>query len=106
MQLRQPLIESSIVSLSACGYRQDVPFGTMPKLEIRVQPHAWAVYDQGRTLPRAAASAGVQDRRLTARIPLASLKDPSRVFLQVRTGSRRSAWGQTPWWIVEIQGRP
>ncbi|HEX4497934.1 MAG TPA: PIG-L family deacetylase, partial [Thermoanaerobaculia bacterium] len=73
MQLRQPLIESSIVSLSACGYRQDVPFGTMPKLEIRVQPHAWAVYDQGRTLPRAAASAGVQDRRLTARIPLASL---------------------------------
>jgi hypothetical protein len=74
----------------------------MPKLEIRVRPHAWTVSDQGVALPRTAASGSVQDRRFTARIPLASLKDPSRVFLQVRTGSRRSALGQTPWWIVEL----
>ena len=30
-----------------CGYRPDVPFAVMPKLEIRVRPHAWTVADQG-----------------------------------------------------------
>ena len=102
MALRQPLGEDSNISLSAFGYRPDVPFATMPKLEIRVAPHAWTVRDQGQLLPRTSAWGGVQDRRLVARLPLASLNAPLRVFLQVRAGSRRSASGQTPWWIVEL----
>jgi len=69
---------------------------------IRIAPHAWTVRDQGLILPRAAAWGGTQGRTLAARIPLASLNDPRRLFLQVRTGSRRSASGQTPWWIVEL----
>ena len=103
MELQEPLTEGSAVSLSALGYRPDVPFAAMPKLEVRIEPHAWTVRDQGRVLPRAAAWGGAQDRRLVARIPLASLNDPRRLFLQVRTGSRRSALGQTPWWLVELR---
>lgn len=103
MELRQPLTEGAAVALSAFGYRPDVPFAAMPKLEVRIEPHAWTVRDQGRLLPRAAAWGGAQDRKLVARIPLASLNDPRRLFLQVRTGSRRSALGQTPWWIVELR---
>lgn len=102
MELRQPLAEGMSVSLSAFGYRSDVPFADLPKLEIRIEPRAWTVRDQSRILPRTAACATVTDRRLTARIPLASLGDPRHLFLQVRTGSRRSALGQTPWWIVEL----
>jgi len=103
MELQEPLTEGSAVSLSALGYRPDVPFAAMPKLEVRIGPHAWTVRDQGRVLPRAAAWGGAQDHRLVARIPLASLNDPRRLFLQVRTGSRRSALGQTPWWLVELR---
>ncbi len=103
MELQEPLTEGSAVSLSALGYRSDVPFAAMPKLEVRIEPHAWTVRDQGRALPRSAAWGGAQDRKLVARIPLASLNDPRRLFLQVRTGSRRSALGQTPWWIVELR---
>jgi mycothiol S-conjugate amidase len=106
MELPRPLGEASDVSLSALGYRPDVPFAAMPKLEIRVRPQAWTVRDQGRLLPPAAASANVTGRKLVARIPLATLRDPRHLFLQVRTGSRRSLLGQTPWWIVEIQDRP
>jgi LmbE family N-acetylglucosaminyl deacetylase len=102
MALRQPLGDESSVSLSAFGYRPDVSFAAMPKLEIRIAPHAWTVRDQGRLLPRAAAWGGAQGRTLAARIPLASLNAPRRVFLQVRAGSRRSASGQTPWWIVDL----
>jgi LmbE family N-acetylglucosaminyl deacetylase len=103
MELQQPLAEGSAVSLSALGYRPDVSFATMPKLEVRIEPHAWTVRDQERALPRSAAWGGAQDRKLVARIPLASLNDPRRLFLQVRTGSRRSELGQTPWWIVELR---
>ncbi|HEY4573089.1 MAG TPA: hypothetical protein VIJ26_03980, partial [Thermoanaerobaculia bacterium] len=103
MELQQPLTEGATVSLSALGYRPDIPFAAMPKLEVRIEPHAWTVRDQGRLLPRTAAWGGAQDRKLVARIPLASLNDPRRLFLQVRTGSRRSELGQTPWWIVELR---
>jgi LmbE family N-acetylglucosaminyl deacetylase len=103
MELQEPLTEGSAVSLSALGYRPDVPFAAMPKLEVRIEPHAWTVRDQGKVLPRSAAWGGAQDRKLVARIPLAALNDPRHLFLQVRTGSRRSALGQTPWWIVELR---
>jgi LmbE family N-acetylglucosaminyl deacetylase len=103
MELQQPLTEGSAVSLSALGYRPDVPFAAMPKLEVRIEPHVWTVRDQGKLLPRSVAWGGAQDRKLVARIPLASLNDPRRLFLQVRTGSHRSALGQTPWWIVELR---
>jgi hypothetical protein len=102
MTLRQPLGEDSTVALSVCGYRPDIPFAEMPKLEIRIASHGWTVRDQGLLLPRTAAWGGIQDRRLGARLPLASLNDPRRLLFQLRPGSRRSASGQTPWWIVEL----
>jgi len=104
MDLPEPLKEGSAVSLSVFGYRQDVAFQAMPKLELWVEPHAYTVRDQARTLPRSTALAVATGRRIEARIPLAALGDPGRLFLQVRTSSRRSRQGQTPWWIVELRG--
>src|SRR5436305_1146658 len=46
--LAQPLQEKSAVTLYAFGYRPDRPFGGMPKLAVRVGPHAWTVRDQER----------------------------------------------------------
>ena len=63
MALREPLGEESAVSLSAVGYRPDVPFAAMPKLEIRIAPHAWTVRDQGQLLPRTAAWGGTRVER-------------------------------------------
>jgi mycothiol S-conjugate amidase len=103
LDLQHPLAEGSTLSLSAFGYRPDRPFAAMPKLQLRIEPRSWTVRDQNQVLPRGAAWATVTDRRLVARLPLASLGDPRRIFLQVRTGSRRSALGQTPWWIVELR---
>lgn len=103
MDLQEPLLEGSAVSLSAFGYRPDRAFAAMPKLEVRIEPHAYAVRDQVRLLPRSAAWATTRGRKLMARLPLASLGDPSRLFLQVRTSSPRTPLGQTPWWIVELR---
>jgi len=103
MDLREALPEGSAVSLSAFGYRPDRAFAAMPKLEVRIEPHAYSVRDQIRLLPRSTAWAAVRGRKLVARLPLASLGDPNRLFLQVRTSSPRTLSGQTPWWIVELR---
>jgi LmbE family N-acetylglucosaminyl deacetylase len=103
MDLQEALPEGSAVSLSAFGYRPDRAFAAMPKLEVRIEPHAHSVREQDRPLPRSTAWAAVRGRKLTARIPLASLGDPTRIFLQVRTSSPRTPLGQTPWWIVKLR---
>jgi LmbE family N-acetylglucosaminyl deacetylase len=103
MDLPEPLNEGSAVSLSVFGYRQDVAFQDMPKLEVWIEPHAYTVRDQARALPRSAAWAVATGNRIEARIPLDSLGDPRRLFLQVRTSSTRTPQGQTPWWIVELR---
>jgi LmbE family N-acetylglucosaminyl deacetylase len=103
MDLEEPLPEGSAVSLSAFGYKPDVPFPALPKLEVRIEPHAYTVRDQNRPLPRGTVWAVAAGRRVEARIPLDSLGDPRRLFLQVRTSSPRTPRGQTPWWIVELR---
>ncbi|HEV2855206.1 MAG TPA: PIG-L family deacetylase [Thermoanaerobaculia bacterium] len=106
MDLRRPLPEGSAVSLSAFGYRPGLSFAGMPKLELRIEPHAYTVRDQGRSLPRSTVGAAAKGRQLAARIPLSSLGNPQRLFLQVRTSTPRTPLGQTPWWIVELRGTP
>ncbi|MEA2604379.1 MAG: hypothetical protein QOF89_5371 [Acidobacteriota bacterium] len=102
--LERPLPEGSAVTLYAFGYRPDRPFGAMPKLAVRVEPHAYTVADQERALPRATVQAVASGRRLVARIPLAALGDPRHLFLRAQTSTPRAPLGQTPWWVVELRG--
>jgi len=102
--LERPLPEGSAVTLYAFGYRPDRPFGAMPKLAVRVEPHAYTVADQERALPRATVQASAVGHRLVARIPLAALGDPRHLFLRAQTSTPRAPLGQTPWWVVEVRG--
>ncbi len=90
------------VTVAAFGYRPDRPFARMPKLEMQIEPGVWSVRDQGKPLPRATAWGAAIGRRVMVRLPLAALGDPDRLFLQIRTGSRRTVAGQTPWWVVTL----
>jgi len=102
--LERPLPEGSAVTLYAFGYRPDRPFGGMPKLAVRVEPHAYTVADQERPLPRATVRAVASGHKLVARIPLAALGDPRHLFLRAQTSTPRAPLGQTPWWVVEVRG--
>jgi LmbE family N-acetylglucosaminyl deacetylase len=102
--LERPQPEGSAVILYVFGYRPDRLFGAMPKLAVRVEPHAYTVSDQERALPRATVRAAVVGHRLVARIPLAALGDPRHLFLRAQTSTPRAPLGQTPWWVVELRG--
>jgi LmbE family N-acetylglucosaminyl deacetylase len=104
--LAQPLPEKAAATFYAFGYRPDRPFGAMPKLAVRVEPHGWTVRDQERLLPRATVEASAGGRRLVARIPLPALGDPHQLFLRAQTSTPRASLGQTPWWVLELRAGP
>ena len=52
MDLQELLSEGSAVSLSTFGYRPDVPFSALPKLEVRIEPHTYVSATRTAPLPR------------------------------------------------------
>lgn len=100
--LVRALPEGTMVNLYAFGYRPGRLFGTMPKLAIRVGLDVLRVRDQERSLPRTTVEAHVGGTKLTARIPLAALGDPDRIFLHAETRLRDTSLNQTPWWVLEL----
>jgi len=100
--LVRALPEGTSVNLYAFGYRPDRPFGSMPKLALRIGAETLTIRDQDRILPRATAEARVTGAKLTARIPLAALGDPDRLFLHAETRLRNTSLNQTPWWVLEL----
>jgi len=100
--LVRALPEGTSVNLYAFGYRPDRPFGSMPKLALRIGVETLTIRDQDRILPRTTAEARVTGAKLTARIPLAALGDPDRLFLHAETRLRDTSLNQTPWWVLEL----
>jgi hypothetical protein len=100
--LVRALPEGTSVNLYAFGYRPGRPFGTMPKLAVRIGVETLTVRDQDRSLPRTTIEARVTGAKLTARIPLAALGDPDRLFLHAETRLRDTFLNQTPWWVLEL----
>jgi LmbE family N-acetylglucosaminyl deacetylase len=100
--LVRPLPEATALNLYAFGYRSGRLFGAMPKLAIRVGLDSLTVHDQDRLLPRTTVEARVTGTKLVARIPLAALGDPDRLFLHAETRIRGTALNQTPWWVLDL----
>jgi LmbE family N-acetylglucosaminyl deacetylase len=103
--LERSLREGIPVNLYVFGYRRGRPFGTMPKLAIRVGLDILTVRDQDRPLPRTTVEARVTGTKLAARIPLAVLGDSDRLFLHAETRILDTALNQTPWWVLELRGQ-
>ncbi|MFY9823193.1 MAG: PIG-L family deacetylase [Thermoanaerobaculia bacterium] len=104
--LEHPMPEGLPLRLDVFGYRRGRPFGTMPKLTIRLGHGTLTVRDQDRSLPRTTVEARVTGTKLTARITLAALGQPDHLFLHAETRFRDTALNQTPWWVLELPGQP
>jgi LmbE family N-acetylglucosaminyl deacetylase len=100
--LVRPLPEGTAVTLYVFGYRPGRLFGTLPKLAIRIGLGSLAVHDQDRLLPHTTVEAQVTGTKIAARIPLAALGDPDRLFLQAETRIRDTSLHQSPWWVLEL----
>ena len=100
--LSQPLGEGAEASIYLFGYRDDRPFGDMPKLRVKLGESGQAVFDQGRRLNRENLEVIRGPNEITVRVGLSALGNPQRVFC-----SARSYVGDVPldwisWRVLEL----
>jgi len=98
----RPLGKGVGASVYIFGFRGDRPFAEMPKLHIRLNQFGYMVYDQLAMLSRASVQVVRGSRRVTLRVPLSLLGDPSRVLTSVRTYLGEVPLDWVAWRILEV----
>jgi LmbE family N-acetylglucosaminyl deacetylase len=83
--LSQPLGEGVETSIYLFGYRNDRPFGEMPKLCVKFGESSQAVFDQNRRLKRENLEVIRRPNTITVRVNLSALGDPQRVLCSARS---------------------
>ena len=100
--LSRPLGEGVEASIYLFGYRDDRPFGEMPKLHVKLGESGQAIFDQGQRLKRENLEVVREPNEITVRVGLSVLGHPQRVFC-----SASSYLGDVPldwisWRVLEL----
>jgi hypothetical protein len=98
----RPLSRTVRVSVYAFGYRKDVPFERMPKVNIQFRTLGYEVVDQGRRLAKDSIHAVQDAQHLVVDVPLALLGNPDRVLTSARTYVGELPLDALSWRCVEI----
>jgi LmbE family N-acetylglucosaminyl deacetylase len=103
-QFSQPLAESLTLVVSLFGYRNDVPFGEMPKIVIELTPERIVAVkdidsrrpeDSVELLPGGADSIAV-------RVPLAFLGDPGKILAGAKIFKKSLPVDGVPWRAIDL----
>ena len=103
MELSRPLVREVQFSASFFGYRNDTPFGEMPKIRVNVGVTAMKVLDQMRPLPADSCEVSRQAKTITIKVPLALLGNPQKLLTSARTKLGEVPMDWTSWRILEIK---
>ena len=83
--LSKPLAQGVGASIYIFGYRNDRPFGTMPKVHIRLGLSRYTVYDQTNKLPSDSIEVQREASDLIVKVPWTLLGDPQKILTSART---------------------
>lgn len=103
MDLSRPLAREVQFSASFFGYRNDKPFGEMPKVRVNVGMTSMNVMDQTTRLPADSCEVSRQAKTLTIKVPLALLGNPQKLLTSARTKLGEVPMDWTSWRILEVQ---
>jgi LmbE family N-acetylglucosaminyl deacetylase len=105
LDVSRPLAKQIGISLYFFGYRRDVPFEKMPKINIRVGAWFRAVYDQKTrmSLKRKGVQIIRTGKSVTVRIPLKLLGNPEKILASAGTylGGLTLDW--VSWKILRLE---
>lgn len=104
LSLSRRLAKEVELSLYVFGYRQDVPFGKMPKLHIRFGTFFHAVYDQNTriALRKSGIKIARQPQKIDITIPLQLLENPERILTSAHTYLENVPLDWVSWRIIEL----
>jgi LmbE family N-acetylglucosaminyl deacetylase len=106
IRLSRPLGHEVEASLALFGYRNDRPFGKMPKLQVQLGEENQVIYDQGRKLSRQTIQIEREPRAITIRVPLDALGNPQKVLTSSRTYLADVPLDWLSWRILEMPELP
>jgi LmbE family N-acetylglucosaminyl deacetylase len=85
IEISRPLTIGVEASIAFFGYRNDRPFGRMPKLRVKLAHVFYGVYDQARKIPSDTVRVERHLKSVTVRVPLKALGEPQRVLVSAHT---------------------
>jgi LmbE family N-acetylglucosaminyl deacetylase len=103
--LAQPLPQDVNTTAYIFGYRDDRPFGEMPKLHVEVGESGHKLYDAGKPLRDDSVQVTSTPNAIEIRVPLASLGSPQRVLLGLRVQTGEVPLESEPWRTLDLPGR-
>ncbi len=103
IRLTKALSQEVGFSILLFGYRDDRPFGQMPKLHIKFGFVFHEVYDQHRRVPFDGIQVTRSGRDIHIQVPLARLGHPQRILTSVRTYAGLVPLDWASWRVLEIE---
>jgi LmbE family N-acetylglucosaminyl deacetylase len=102
LQLSHPLAKEVELSFSLFGYRNDIAFGRMPKLQVRVGALRCHVSDAGQSLPDNIITILRKGKEVTIKVPLEVLGNPQRILFGAQTYFGEFPLDWLSWRVAEL----
>ncbi len=105
-RFRRPISPQATLSVRLFGYREDVPFGEMPKIEIEAGPRATPVVrDLNSKKPARSVELlpGEEDERIL-RVPYALLGRPDKILVGAKLVKGSLPIDGVPWRVIDLAG--
>jgi len=101
--LSKPLAQDVEASIYFFGYSSKMPFGQMPKVNVRLGVLSYNVYDQNKRLDQGVVQLSRSPNDITITVPLKLLGYPQKILTSARTSLGNLPLDNASWVVVELQ---
>ena len=106
VKLSRPIGKTVGTAIYIFGYRDDVPFGEMPKVRIKFGSLRHSIRDQSIKIPFDSITVQRRAKEITIRVPLKILGNPQRILTSANTYMGAVPLDWISWRIVELSEAP
>lgn len=103
IELSKPLAQDVEASVYIFGYNKNMPFGQMPKINVRLGVLSYNVYDQNKRLEQSVIKIKRSSTDITIHVPMAVLGDPDRILTSARTYLGNVPLDNSSWVAVKFE---
>jgi LmbE family N-acetylglucosaminyl deacetylase len=101
--LSKPLAQDVQASIYFFGYSDKIPFGQMPKVNVRLGVLSYTVYDQHKRLDQEVVKIQRSLNEITITAPLQLLDHPRKILTSARTSLGNFPLDNASWVVLELQ---
>jgi hypothetical protein len=101
--LSKPLAQDVEASIYFFGYKDKVPFGQMPKINVRLGVLSYNVYDGPKRVDQSLVSVSRTPNDITITVPLKVLGDPQKILTSARTSLGTFPLDNASWVVLDLQ---